>query len=226
MTKDLAFHVECKPLPYPEITMEGTTLANQHTYDFMTESTFSADILGKLATVPLASLTADKNNIKLAIPAKVTFTFPGYEPLTVEPPAWWTSSDMFQAWMPSVTFGPEPPDDGKLQALYRHDGWGDFELIGKGKQLSDIDWLVVQHDNKDGKKKNCGWGLEILLETTVTIYDRRTGAVIDAHPMTNENAPCQDRGIHLEGSNEQRSGIPYEAVKKYVDAQLKAHAHN
>lgn len=218
-SKQPVAEVRCRGKQVPTIEVAGLNRVEDKTVRVW--PWFEGDTLSMIASIPLATL-AGWPNIKWELPLEVTLTVPGHQPLVVKPPAWWVSSSIFDRWSEGVAFGTEPADDGKRAALYLHEGYSGQQLIGRGTRFSDLDRIVVQRDKQDGKRIGCGHQLSILLEATLTTYDRRTGAVLDEHPMSNPKASCQDRGIYLEGTSEARSGIPFADVKKYVEAKLAA----
>ena len=69
-------------------------------------------------------------------------------------------------------------------SIYYLDSFGSPEVVGSAKNLSDVDWLAVANSKTEKSSKTCayvnGGSLPLELETqTITVYDRRTHAVVD-----------------------------------------------
>jgi hypothetical protein len=225
--KQPRFEIDCDGSPRPEMAVEGLKPTERRDYDFNLMQAFEGEVLEKLGGVPLDALL-EQNNMKFVLPFKVTLRFPGYEPLVVVPPMWWVSGTVLDGWHAGVSFAnPEPADDGKLQAILLGERYGGRQVFGavKGAKLTDLDWIIMKRDKLDGKKLACQDGLNILLEATVTTYERRTGAIVDEHPMISEKAGCQARGLYALGTTEDRSGISPKDVTKYVEKLVSAQSH-
>ena len=219
--------VSCKRLPDVEISFEGDT---QHSPDQRsTYNTFVFDaskLESRIGGLPFDVLKS-WNHIVFPIPIELRFSFYGYEPVVVKTSAVPASPDIVKAWARGVALGdPEPPDDGKMSALVLHEGFVGYEILGLGTTLSDLDWIAVARDSTTGASTSCfGGRLVIRLEADVTIYDRRTGAVMDARHFS-QRAGCGGALVTTaDGATQVQSAVATDAhseVGKWIASKMSA----
>ncbi len=215
-TPELQLH--CSHLTRPlEVTFEGKTQeVSQHETSPYDAFHFDADFNRRLGGVKLDALK-EQMNVKFVIPLELTFKFDGYEPMKVSPPSVWISSDVYLGWARGVRFSnPEPPDDGKMSAILLNEGYSGHMLVGEGRTLSDLDWIVIQRDSTTGPVVSCYGGAYVLrLEADITIHDRRTGAVVEEHHLAKKSAGCPS-SIVTAGRTEYQSAVTRDDVARWV----------
>ena len=129
-----------------------------------------------------------------------------------------------------VLFGKEPDDPKKQDSLYWPDGPSDKQIYGKAGKLYELDWVLITRRLPEAKStKTCG-GYQnkgkpmpditlALKETEVTIFDRRTGDVVEKKVFAPEST-CPMFTFTRAGDTTTDSSVPYAAIDSWVRTKL------
>lgn len=131
-----------------------------------------------------------------------------------------------------VLFGEEPEDPKPEDSLYWVDGLIGKEFIGKAGKLNEIDFVAIMiklSDDKGSKvctgyKDNSGKAMPditlLFRETEVTIYNRRTGDVVEQKVFP-PNTNCPTLVFKAEGENTEESSHPYAQIESWLRTMIK-----
>jgi hypothetical protein len=130
-----------------------------------------------------------------------------------------------------LQFGKEPDDPKKQDSLYWPDGISDKQVYGKAGKLYEIDWVLVVHKlgGAKGTKTCSGYQNQgkpmpdIMLqlkETEATIFDRRTGDVVEKKVFA-PGSECPMFTFQREGDPTTDSSTPYFAIESWVRTRIR-----
>ncbi|MEO8704288.1 MAG: hypothetical protein ABI867_29815 [Kofleriaceae bacterium] len=130
-----------------------------------------------------------------------------------------------------VTFGAESADPKPKDSMFWVKGLINERFIGKAGKLSELDWVLVTHLLPDEKgRKTCGGykdskqnpiaDLTLLLkDTEATIYDRRTGDIVEKKLFPPDPA-CPMFTFRKAGDPTGDSSTPYQAIAAWARSRI------
>lgn len=194
------------------------------------QGTFEAkvDLKGKVGKLPIKHLTDYKVATGFDVP--VTIAIPHFGKLETKTPsddgfAFTIDAALKNAVGKPLVFPGEPKSEAKADVAFLATG-AIGELFGEPKVVSDIDWVVMLEDGKEGPTKTCGGyensgDLEVMfVDSTATIYDRRTGKVVEKKIFKPRQA-CPQFVVTKKGSDKATETPSRTDVKKWLEQRLR-----
>ncbi len=130
-----------------------------------------------------------------------------------------------------VLFGTEPDDPNKTDSLLFL-SYLDLKVIGKAGKLSEVDYIALARLAAEPKAKKTCSGYQdsnkkpmpditlLEKETTATIYDRRTGNVVETKVFPPDDG-CPMFTMQKEGETTTDSHIPTEKIEDWLRTKVK-----